>query len=87
MFVDHKVYKKVFEAYLRKGTPIEWSIKQARPSNDYVELSGSLEIYLDDEFADPLDIGIEFFGTPYPIKGTWPGSVNGRIYADASRSA
>ena len=36
MLVDQHLYRKAFEAYPRKGTPIEWSIKQARPSAYYV---------------------------------------------------
>lgn len=36
MFVDQNLYKKAFEAYVRKGTPIELSIKQARPTTHYV---------------------------------------------------
>ncbi len=36
MFVDPALYRKAFLAYLRKGTPIEWSIKQERPPTHYV---------------------------------------------------
>lgn len=36
MLLDQNLYRKAFQAYLRKGTPIEWSIKQARPSTYYV---------------------------------------------------
>ena len=36
MLVDQQLYRKAFQAYLRKGTPIEWSIKQGRPSTYYV---------------------------------------------------
>ena len=36
MFVDQKLYQKAFQAYLRKGTPIEWSIKQERPTTHYI---------------------------------------------------
>lgn len=36
MLVDQQLYRKAFQAYLRKGTPIEWSIKQARSSTYYV---------------------------------------------------
>jgi hypothetical protein len=36
MFVDQNLYKKAFQAYLRKGTPIELSIKQARPTPNYI---------------------------------------------------
>lgn len=36
MFVDQNLYKKAFEAYLRKGTPIELSVKQARPTTRYI---------------------------------------------------
>ena len=36
MFVDQNLYKKAFQAYLRKGTPIGMSIKQARPTTHYI---------------------------------------------------
>ena len=36
MFADQNLYKKAFQAYLRKGTPIEMSIKQARPTTHYI---------------------------------------------------
>ena len=36
MCVDQNLYKKAFEAYLRKGTPIELSVKQARPTTRYI---------------------------------------------------
>ena len=36
MFVDQNLYKKAFQAYFRKGTPIEMSIKQARPTTHYI---------------------------------------------------
>lgn len=36
MIIDHIVYRKAFQEYLRKGTPIEWSIKQERPTTHYI---------------------------------------------------
>lgn len=36
MFVDQQLYRKAFHEYLRKGTPIEWSIKQERPTTHYI---------------------------------------------------
>lgn len=36
MLVDPKLYRKAFLAYLRKGTPVEWSLKQNRPTEYYV---------------------------------------------------
>lgn len=36
MLVDQQLYRKAFQAYLRKGTPIEWSIKQERPTTHYI---------------------------------------------------
>lgn len=97
---------------------------QSVMQNGIIDLEGSLDLYLDDEFADPLDIGEEVDdyrpgsilydnihrplddylrgrtglptggpqrlgvrdGKPYDISGTWSGSVEGRFYADASRS-
>lgn len=49
-------------------------------------VSGQFEFYLNDEFADPIDIGIELFGDPYPITDQWTGSFSGQVYADPSRS-
>ncbi len=36
MIVDQHIYRKAFQAYLRKGTPIMWSIKQERPTTHYI---------------------------------------------------
>jgi hypothetical protein len=36
MFVDQQLYRKAFQEYLRKGTPIEWAIKQERPTTRYI---------------------------------------------------
>jgi len=36
MIVDRQIYRKAFEEYLRKGTPIMWSIKQERPTMHYI---------------------------------------------------
>lgn len=36
MLIDRHLYRKAFQAYLRKGTPIEWSIKQERPTTHYI---------------------------------------------------
>jgi len=36
MHIDPNLYRKAFQAYLRKGTPIEWSIKQERPTTHYI---------------------------------------------------
>jgi len=36
MHIDPQLYRKAFQAYLRNGTPIEWSIKQERPTTHYI---------------------------------------------------
>jgi len=36
MIVDRQIYQKAFQEYLRKGTPIMWSIKQERPTTHYI---------------------------------------------------
>lgn len=36
MIVDQHIYRKAFQEYLRKGTPIAWSIKQERPTTHYI---------------------------------------------------
>ncbi len=97
---------------------------QSVTQNGIIDLVGNLDLYLKDEFADPLDVGVEVDdyrpgsilydnihrplneylrgrtglptggpqrlgvrdGKPYDITGTWSGSVEGRIYADATRS-
>lgn len=53
-----------------------------------LELSGSIDFYLRDEFADPLGVGIEIItGQPYPITDQWLGHLEGQVYEDASRSS
>lgn len=97
---------------------------QSTEQNGILSIEGSLDFYLSDEFADPLNVGVEVDdyspgsilydnvhkplndylrgrvgvpsngrqrlsireGVPYPITGAWSGSLEGRIYADASRS-
>lgn len=36
MIADPSLYRKAFDAYLRKGTPILWSVKQDRPTTQYI---------------------------------------------------
>ena len=36
MLIDKRLYRKAFQAFLRKGTPIEWTIKQERATSHYV---------------------------------------------------
>jgi SPP1 gp7 family putative phage head morphogenesis protein len=36
MIVAQHIYRKAFQEYLRKGTPIMWSIKQERPTTHYI---------------------------------------------------
>ena len=36
MIIDRQVYRKAFVEYLRKGTPVMWSIKQERPTTHYI---------------------------------------------------
>ena len=36
MLIDHKTYKKAFSEYLKKGTPILWSVKQERITSRYI---------------------------------------------------
>lgn len=97
---------------------------QSEKQNGVLTISGSLSFYLNDEFADPLDVGVEVDdyrpgsilydnihrplndylrgrtglpssgpqrlgirdGKPYSITGRWSGSLEGKIYADASLS-
>lgn len=97
---------------------------QSTEQNGILTIEGDLDFYLNDEFADPLDVGVEVDdyrpgsilydnihkplddylrgrvgqpsngrqrlgvrdGVPYSITGQWSGSLEGRIYANASRS-
>jgi len=36
MIVEQHIYRKAFQEYLRKGTPIMWSIKKERPTTHYI---------------------------------------------------
>jgi len=49
-------------------------------------VSGQIDFYLKDEFADPIDVGIELFGDPYPITDQWSGRFSGQIHADPEHS-
>ena len=52
-----------------------------------LRISGDCGFELTDEFADPLDIGIELpGGTPYPIFDSWSARISGRIVADRNKS-
>lgn len=39
-----------------------------------------------DSFKDPLDLGIEAGGTPYPITGTWSAAFHAEVFLDRDRS-
>ena len=122
MFIDHTVYRKVFQNYIRNGTPIERSLKGSQDEfNDPTDIE-KLQRRLENEDARdvdildptriremiyeniqrPLDIYIRgraglprpgseqlgiITGTPYSITDTWSGTLQGKIYLDASRSA
>ena len=49
-------------------------------------VEGSSKFYLRDEFADPLDIGLEVGGDPYPITDEWSGTLSGQIFLNPARS-
>jgi len=36
VFIEQNLYQRAFQAYLRKGTPIEWFLKQERPTLHYI---------------------------------------------------
>lgn len=61
--------------------------------NDRLLITGELDFYQRDTFADPLDVeeltGREFElpgATPYPIIDLWRGALGGEILKDRSRS-
>lgn len=66
------------------GGTFQGSARETAPS--VLNVAGTIDFYLNDEFADPLDVGIEI-GFPYPIVDAWEGALDGRIYADAARSS
>ena len=55
--------------------------------NDRLLITGELDFYQRDEFADPLDVGMEPPGAQiYPISDRWRGSLSGEVLKDRSRS-
>ena len=56
MFIDHTVYRKVFQNYIRNGTPIERSLKGSQDEfNDPTDI-GELQRRLENEDARDVDI-------------------------------
>ena len=49
-------------------------------------ISGETAFEFSDVFADPLDVGIEAGGTPYPITGSWAARFSANIFKEATRS-
>ena len=55
--------------------------------NALISIEGDLNFFITDEFADPMDIGIELPGSNiYSIMDKWTGILEGRIFMDRSRS-
>ena len=53
-----------------------------------LQIQADLSFFLYDEFADPIDLGVELpGGTPYPIKDYWEGQVNGIVLIDRTISS
>ncbi|WP_265502939.1 hypothetical protein [Paracoccus beibuensis] len=51
-----------------------------------LRISGETTFEFSDIFEDPLDIGIEVGGTPYPITGNWRTPFSADVMKDAGRS-
>lgn len=135
--LNPEVYRTAFVEYLRKGTPIHLSLKQARITDQYVwrtrrdkasgagslsydfgapydfgdvafshgdgvvrgafvgrvedlgamlRINGETNFEFSDIFEDPLNIGIEAGGTPYPITGNWTARFSAEVMKDAGKS-
>jgi hypothetical protein len=51
-----------------------------------LRITGETIFEFSDIFEDPLDIGIEAGGTPYPITGNWTARFSAEVTKDAARS-
>ena len=61
---------------------------QNESNKGVLRIRGDLSFFLYDEFADPIDIGIELpGGTPYAIKDYWEGRADGIIMINRATSA
>jgi len=57
------------------------------PIHGALEVTGRFEFYLNDEFSDPTDFGIDLPGSQdYKITDKWNGSLQGIIVKDPSKS-
>ena len=51
-----------------------------------LRITGETNFEFSDIFEDPLDVGIEAGGTPYPITGNWTARFSAEVTKDAGRS-
>ncbi len=51
-----------------------------------LRITGETTFEFSDVFEDPLDVGIEVGGTPYPIVGSWTARFSAEVFKDAFRS-
>jgi hypothetical protein len=51
-----------------------------------LRITGETAFEFSDSFEDPLDVGIEAGGTPYPITGSWTARFSAEVTKDAGRS-
>lgn len=49
-------------------------------------IRGDTAFLFSDEFKDPLDIGVEPGGTPYPVTGSWMTSFSAEVFKGEARS-
>lgn len=51
-----------------------------------LRISGDSRFQFSDKFADPLGMGLEVDGTPYPVMGSWTASFSAEVLKDPARS-
>lgn len=74
-------------AFSHGGGTVEGEFRgNASAGGDMFLISGDAFFDFSDVFADPLDIGIEPGGTPYPVNGRWTATLHAEILIDATKS-
>jgi SPP1 gp7 family putative phage head morphogenesis protein len=58
----------------------------AEDSGDMLAIHGDSTFWFSDVFVDPLRIGVEPGGIPYPITGNWTASFSAEVFKDEGRS-
>lgn len=58
----------------------------AKDRGEMLAIHGESTFWFSDEFVDPLRLGVELGGTPYPITGSWTASFMAEVFKDESLS-